>query len=51
MSYLLAWSSVVCGILIYRLFNPDTNTSINEHIAAAYFSAISLSAHAFIFKD
>lgn len=51
MSYLFAWCSIVGGIVIYRLINPDTATTINEHIAGAYFSAIALFAHAFLFKD
>jgi len=51
MSYLLAWGFIVAGMVIYRLFNPDTATTINEHIAGAYFSAIALGAHAVIFKD
>lgn len=51
MSYLLAWGFIVSGMVIYRLINPDTTTTIDEHIAGAYFSAFALGAHAFIFKD
>ena len=51
MSYLLAWGFIVAGMIVYRFVNPDTNTTINEHVAGAYFSALSLIAHAYIFKD
>jgi hypothetical protein len=51
MGYLLAWVFLVVGMVAYRMLNPDTDTSVHEHIAGAYFSAIALAGHAFIFKD
>lgn len=51
MSYVISWVCLVLGMVIFRMVNPDTSISFQEHAAGAYFSACALAFHALIFQE
>ena len=47
MSHFLCWLSMLIGIVIYRVVNPATAITVEEHVSALYHGGGVLALHWF----